>query len=587
MGSQTAAVALLAGLFLSGCNAGPQAARSSEAVPYTEAAARVSIVPYPRVLHARAGWFTWHDPISISAPTGAERREAAFVVSLLQHHGIAASVSDRTAGIRLRIDPRARDLGEEGYALESSSGGIEVRAGGAAGLFYGIQTLEQLTAFAPGQPPRTELVSVRDRPAYRWRGIHLDVSRHFFDVATVERYIDLAAHYKLNVLHWHLTDDRAWRLQIRAYPLLTREASYTQSDVRGVVAYAQARHVTVVPEIEMPGHLSAALAAYPALAGTRRFETTVLREVLELFPSRYVHIGGDEVLYTPARAAFMRNIATFLEAHHRIPIAWDDVLAAHPDPAVTLTVWHAAAGAAASNAGHDFVMSPDGPLYFDAYQGDRRGEPPAAPHLSTLSLVYDYDPMPDAPSVAFRSHLLGVQANIWTEKIVGPDRLFYMALPRELALAEIAWDTPARKNWDRFVGSLPAQFAWLDARGYVYRVPNVSFAIAERSARFAARPGSVQSAIAAIPLRAVHVGLSVPLEHASIHYTTDGSEPTLASPEFRTSVSFALRAHAPLLVRAAAYLPGGRRSATTECVFVYGTPPPSYRSRWFSGLVSP
>ena len=548
----------------------------------------ISIVPYPRMLDAHAGAYVWHIPVSISGTSDAERSEATNVAALFARHGIASTeVFGKPADVRLRIDPADRSLGAEGYALEAGARGIEVRAAGGAGLFYGLQTLEQLTTFAPGRAPRTARVSVRDRPAYRWRGIHLDVSRHFFSVRTVERYIDLAAHWKLNMLHWHLTDDRAWRLEIRAYPRLAPGARYTQRDVRAIVAYARRRHVTVVPEIEMPGHQSAALAAYPGLAGTRRFELTVLREVLQLFPGRYVHIGGDEVQYTPARASFMRDVARFLELHHRTPIAWDDLLAAHPGANVALTVWHGAAGVARGTAAHDLVMSPDGPLYFDAYQGDRRQEPVAAPHLSTLSLVYDYDPLPDRASASFRAHLLGVQANVWTEKIEAEDHLFYMVLPRELALAEIAWDVPARKNWNRFLSSLPAQFAWLDEHGYRYRIPNVAFDVAERSARFAARPGSVQSAVAIVPERSVHLTLSVPLRGAGIHYTVDGSEPTLASAQFRAALKLTLRPHARVVVRAAAFLRDGRHGASSECLFVYGNAPASYRSRSWRGLVSP
>lgn len=477
--------------------------------------------------------------------------------------------------VRTQIDARAAGGHAEGYELRVGERAILLRATDRAGLFYGQQTLAQLTQQRGGRRLVPAAVIV-DWPRYRWRGIHLDVARHFFDVATVEKFIDLAAHYKLNVFHWHLTDDQAWRLQVRAYPGLTARGSfYTQSQVREIVRYASRRYITVVPEIEMPAHATAARRVAPL---TGQFAQTVLGEVFALFPGPFVHLGGDEVRWNPQNIGFMRSVQQFARARGKRALLWDD---AFPGAAVAGTiaeVWHTDARARAlSQSGRDIVMAPDGPLYFDAAQGDRKQEPAAAPHMSTLDDAYSYTPL-------HVSGIIGVEATLWSEKIATPEHLFYMALPRELALAELAWTPPARKNWSSFLARLPDQFAWLDAHGYVYRLPNVLFRISARQVSFASMPGEPNTAIARTSDATVRVELDPLVSSTSIAYTIDGTSPTKHSKRY--TGPFSVNAAPQLTIRAVAITPNGRASATSGCKILRVALVPAGSRSWLS-IVSP
>ena len=468
--------------------------------------------------------------------------------------------------------------GPEAYVLDVDARGIRIRYASPAGGFYATRTLMQLTQGA-GRARQTPFVHVSDWPAYRWRGVHLDVSRHFFSVAVVEQMIDLAAHYKLNVFHWHLTDDAAWRLQVRGYPRLAAAQSYSPQDVARVVAFARKRFVTVVPEIEVPGHNTAALKAYRAQARTQRFWQTVAAHVREGFPGAYMHLGGDEVHYTPALARRLNAVAHDVVASGRAPVVWDDAAGAAPPPATVYMVWRRYSGLrAALRSGHRVVVSPDGPYYFDAYQGNRAQEPPASPHLATLEEVYDYDP-PTGPTV------LGVQANVWTEKIATPAHLTYMVFPRLLAFSENAWTPPRRKSWPRFLAGLPAQLQWLRSQRVVFRIPGV--AVRVTGARFFSQPGNVTAARAKTSRHDVRVTLLAPLRGAGIYFTTDGSVPSARSPRYRAPLLLHATT-APLRLRAVAVLDDGRAGAPVECAIVYdpalqpGAGAPSWES-----LVSP
>ena len=505
----------------------------------------LSVVPQPRELQRGAGTFVWR------------RNDEPHVV---------------------RDSNLARLRGREAYAVRVDADGIHIRAASAAAEFYATRTLMQLTRFHAGVR-ETAFVRVTDWPAYRWRGIHLDVSRHFCPVPAVEQVIDLAAHYKLNVFHWHLTDDQAWRLQIRTYPRLAAPASYSPQDVARVLAFARKRFVTVVPEIEVPGHNRAARAAYPAQAGTERFWKTIAAEVRAEFPGSYVHLGGDEVRYTPAIARRLNALARETIVQGRTPVVWDDAAAAAPPRATVYMVWRRYSGLEpALHSGHPVVLTPDGPYYFDAYQGSRTLEPPASPHLATLEEVYDYDP-PTGASV------LGVQANVWTEKIATQAHLTYMLFPRLLAFSESAWTPRERKSWPRFVAALPAQLQWLHAQHVVFRIPGVAVGIA--GARFFSQPGNATAAVAKTRRRDVRVVLSVPLAGARIYFTTDGSVPSARSALYRAPLRFRVSG-APLRLRAVAILDDGRTGAPVECAIVSdsGLPARAGASSWES-LVSP
>ncbi|HEX3462755.1 MAG TPA: family 20 glycosylhydrolase [Candidatus Elarobacter sp.] len=529
----------------------------------------LSIVPQPRFVKWEAGSYRWpHEP-----PDGA-------TVELLAH-----------------ADPR---LGYEGYELIVRSDRVTMRANTRAGLFYARQTLDQIS-WRSADGVHSAAVAIVDRPEYRWRGIHLDVARHFFPVRVVERYIDVAAHYKLNVFHWHLTDDQGWRLPSRRYPALTSPSSYSAADVRAVVQYAAARHVTVVPEIDMPAHADAALRAYPELScgedalctsgAGLRFARTVLGEAAALFPSHYVHVGGDEVPWPASRSqpTFTGELERELAAHQRRLAGWDEIATPRLSHDALLTVWRGRQRAALLARGGNDVVIASAPLYFDAAQGDPAQEPPATRHMATLEEVYSDAVIPPRLDPASAHHVIGVQANLWTEHIATEPQLFTMLLPRALALAEIAWTPRERKSWPSFEARLPAQLAWLEAHGYPFRIPNVAFAITGGAVRFAAVPAHVQAVRVRTSSPSLTIALSVPLRDATIRYTTDGAAPNSVSPVYQKP--FAVHAgETPLRIRAAAFYIN-RRGAETESVIVRVAPSlmrprPGDSATWMS-LVSP
>jgi len=467
----------------------------------------LGIIPRPRKLETRTGTFTlrprtviWTD--AASAATGrqlARYLEPATGFALDVRTGAApAGASDV---IELRRDASlATTLGQEGYRLSVRPGRVVARAAGDAGLFYAVQTMRQLLPAAVfREAPVASVawtmpaVEIEDAPRFQWRGAHLDVGRHFMPKEFVKKYIDLLALHKLNTFHWHLTDDQGWRLEIRKYPRLTQVGAwrgatvegfgfvvpavkmnvdttklkydmtptggfYTQDDAREIVAYAAARHVTVVPEIEMPGHARAAIAAYPALGvtgdtipvqthwgitpyilnadeSTIRFMQDVLTEVMEIFPSRYIHVGGDEAdkalwKTTPRIQARIKELGlkdehglqswiigrmdAFLTQHGRRLVGWDEILEGGLAPNATVMSWRGVdGGIAAARAGHDVVMAPMNRTYFDHVQStDRSKEPPGIPLLTLLDSAYTFEPVPPALTPAESRHILGAQAQL-------------------------------------------------------------------------------------------------------------------------------------------------------------------------------
>ena len=590
-------VALLCALGVFGCGpflapraqiAGPVRAQSTLAALARDDTAPVTVVPWPESVRRGSGSYRWPRIVRIAADPAVASATVGALVTMLRDHGLGASAGGDSAAesdIVISPAPAGSDLGNEGYRLDVGTGGVHIAAAGGAGFFYAVQTLDQLIAH-DGGAVSSPIVAIEDRPQLRWRGIELDVSRHFFPVSTVERYIDVAAHYKLNVFHWHLADDEGWRLEIRRFPrLASRDQSYTQDQVRGVVAYARRRFVTVVPEIEVPGHSRAAIDAYPSLGCSEAdhpatycpssyaisFLTDVFTEVLDLFPSEYVHIGSDEVDVRQWRRSeaeravadhhlgsvaaiqsyMAGRIASFLQSRGRKTIAWDDLLESGMPSGVTAMVWRDVRFARrAAVLGHDVIVTPDGPLYFDAYQGDRAQEPSAMRYVSTLENVYDFDPAKGLEDIGLR-RLLGVQANLWTEQIATTDHLFYMLLPRELALAEIAWSRKDRRDWTSFLERLPAQFRWLGGHGYPYRVPDVAFSVGGRGVRFREVADMRQAADVVTDGANVAVSMSAPID-GTIRFTIDGAVPSAQSRRYshpfdvdlgRGSVTIAARAY--------------------------------------------
>jgi hexosaminidase len=427
-------------------------------------------------------------------------------------------------------------LGKEGYSIDISKTQVFIKATSASGFFYGLQTLFQLL------PPDIEdqksvqksaysvpVVSIKDMPRFGYRGLHLDVGRHMFPVEFIKKYIDLMAMYKMNTFHWHLTEDQGWRIEIKKYPKLTQIGSiregtqigksdeidsipysgfYTQDQARDIVAYAASKYITVIPEIEMPGHSVAALTAYPALACTSGpfevrtlwgvaddiccagndsvflFFQDVLTEIMDIFPSTYIHIGGDEApkvrwkscMKCQARikteglkneaelqSYFIKRIEKFIVSKNRRLIGWDEILEGGLAPEATVMAWRGIQAAIdAATQGHDAIMTPVDYCYFDYYQGDPATEPEAFGGHLTLKTVYSYNPVPPVLTPEQAKHIIGVQGNVWTEYIRTPEAVEYKAFPRAIALAEVAWSQQNRRDWDDFINRMDNQFMRLD-----------------------------------------------------------------------------------------------------------------------------
>ena len=500
------------------------------------AVAALALVPWPSRVTPGAGAFTLTIATVIVADAGLANVADGFARRVQPATGFeyVARVGGTPKGssvIEFRLDGSlAKALGDEGYRLEVTPRRVTVRAASAAGAFFATQTMRQLLPASIERQARVRgvawtmpAVSIEDVPRFSWRGAHLDVSRHFMPKQFVKRYLDLMALHKLNRFHWHLTDDQGWRLEIRKYPKLTEVGAwrsgtlvgdlhadttkrqyddvphggfYTQDDVREVVAYAAERFITVVPEIEMPGHAQAAIAAYPELGNVTRplqvlrlwgegedvlnasprtvaFMQDVLAEVLELFPSPWIHVGGDEVQKGPWKESpvmqaqirelglsgehelqswFIRQMDRWLTTKGRRLIGWDEILEGGLAPNATVMSWRGDDGAiAAANGGHDAVLTPTHHTYFDYYQSkDRAREPHAIGGFLPLDSVYTWDPIPKAIAPDKLSRILGVQGQIWTEYIPDGRAVEYMAFPRMSALAEVAWTPVAGRDLAKF-----------------------------------------------------------------------------------------------------------------------------------------
>lgn len=505
----------------------------------------VSIVPAPRDLVRTSGQFTVTTDTKVISDAGSEAEAVAqYFVDLLQRTGGPALRTDATSpvegSISFRLVADKSSMADEAYTLVISPGGVSVSAADPRGLFYGAVTLWQLITGARSGEASLPAMKIDDAPRFQWRGLMLDSARHFQSPEFVKQFIDWMALHKLNTLHWHLVDDQAWRLEIKKYPKLTSVGAwrvpagaaaasdidpatgkprlhggyYTQDQVREIVAYAAQRHITIVPEIEMPGHASAPVAAYPELGVTGKhppivpadwgvystlynvddstfaFLEDVLTEVMELFPGQYIHVGGDEAVKDEWKASpkiqaqmrklgikdehalqswFIQRMEKFLSAHGRKLIGWDEILEGGLAPNATVMSWRGIDGAvAAATAGHDAVLAPQPALYFDNRQNGPNDPSPGRGWVISLEDVYKFDPAPAALQPDQLKHILGVQAPIFTEHMRTEDRVEYMTFPRAAALAEVAWSPAARRDWDDFQARLPAQLQRYDALGIRY-----------------------------------------------------------------------------------------------------------------------
>lgn len=513
------------------------------------------IIPEPVKMENRRGNFRMQGRIELSVPREHQQLVAhgqylkeyleriPGVTVFVKEFNAGQSLPDR--GIILGLDP-ATDK-SEGYVLDVSSRRIHITGNDAAGVFYGIQSLRQLLpeeledsrSAAALSRVKISGVYIEDYPQFGYRGMHLDVARHFFDMEFIKKYLDLMALHKMNTFHWHLTEDQGWRIEIKKYPLLTEVGawrketlighggrppfefdgqpyggSYTQDEIREVVAYAAARHITVIPEIEMPGHATAALAAYPELgctggpyevetrwgvfedafcAGndyTFEFLENVLSEVVELFPSQYIHIGGDECLKNrweecpecqqrirqegladeeELQSYFIRRIEKFLLSRGRNIIGWDEILEGGLAPQATVMSWRGVSGGIeAARQGHDVILTPVSHCYLDYYQADPASEPLAIGGYLTLRQVYTFNPVPPELNEEEAKHILGGQGNVWTEYMKTSDHVEYMAYPRAIALAEVLWSPRNKHDFDDFQQRLQNHLNRLDAMGVNY-----------------------------------------------------------------------------------------------------------------------
>ncbi len=519
----------------------------------------VAIIPRPVQMSRRTGTFVL-TASTVIVTDRATRQIGYQLADWLQpatgyRLSVASAAGSTARVISLQLDSTLSRLGDEGYRLSVTGTRITIRAYRPAGAFYGVETLRQLLPFeifraAPvtGVTWSAPAVDIEDTPRFPWRGAHLDVSRSFMPKEFVKKYIDLLALHKLNRFHWHLTDDQGWRLEIVKYPRLTSVGAwrsqtlvgiqhsykdttqwvfdgrphggfYTQDDAREIVAYAKARFVTVVPEIEMPGHAQAAIAAYPWLGNTGQqlevltrfgvnpnilnpsdsaihFMQDVLTEVLAIFPSRWIHTGGDEApkdqwKVSPVAQARIKELglrdenqlqswmtaqmSRWLEARGRALIGWDEILEGGTEglaPNAVVMSWRGMdGGIAAAQAGHDVVMTPTSNTYFDYYQSqDTAHEPPAIGGFLPVETVYAFDPVPPALDSVQAKRILGTQGQIWTEYQRTPKNVEYMVFPRLVALAEVAWTPKDQRNYADFSARLAKHVTRLGVLDVNYRV---------------------------------------------------------------------------------------------------------------------
>lgn len=552
-----------------------------------------NIIPRPQHIECREGRFTLTDRCPIVADTADAglRRIAGFLNERLRTAaGFELKVEAEADGPAVRL-AAVPGLGPEAYRLESGSAGVRIEYSDPAGAFYGLQTLLQMLppeiyadSRQRGVKWSVPWVRIEDAPRFAYRGMHLDVCSHFFDTDYLKRYIDLMAMHKVNRFHWHLTEDQGWRIEIERYPLLTEKGSvrretvigthrseiydgqpyggfYTQDEIREIVRYASERFVTVIPEIEMPGHALAAISCYPELScgleehyepatkwgifrqvycpkeETFRFLENVLDEVFELFPSQVIHIGGDECPKKSwkqcphcqslirrlglrdeyeLQSYFIRRMERFVNSRGREIIGWDEILQGGLAPNAKVMSWLGEQGGIeAARQRHEAVMAPHTRYYLDYYQADPDTEAISMGHLVPLRTVYDYEPVPEVLTEEEKPYIIGVEGCVWTEYMPDPQRVEYMAWPRMTAIAESGWSS-ADKDWDDFTRRLEHHFGRLDEL-------HVGYCRAFFDPHITLHKDGAYTCVAVL-------GVDAP--DAEIRYTLDGTEPTAESARY-------------------------------------------------------
>lgn len=593
------------------------AALSAFASVAAAAAPAWSLLPQPAEAHPAArGAVTVSDGDRVLVQGGDAQalalvqRFAALVATTRGLHLRVETAADKSspAAIVFRLDPHADVANDAGYRIAIGDGKIEVTARTTRGLFYGGVTVWQLLTpdATRNTPAHIADGSIVDHPRFAWRGLMLDSARHFQSVADIKKLLDWMSLHKLNVLHWHLSDDQGWRLQIPQYPELARIGAcrkavgpdaaltggpdkpycgfYTDAEVRDIVHYAAERFIEVVPEIDIPGHSQAAIASYPWLgvggkrppvstdwgintwllkpdARSLKFVDNVMDHVMALFPSKYIHIGGDEAAKDQWEASpevrahmkalglknmdqlqgwFTTQVANHLQKHGRVAVGWDEILRGKVPASAVVMSWNAPSGAVqALRQGHDVVMSSSPTLYLDHYQSNLHDEPPGRPDVESLEDVYDYNPVPDGATAAEARHILGVQANLWAEYVPTFARVQHAVFPRIAALSEIAWSPASTHDWHSFLERVPAELAR-------YRELGIDYADSAFAPAFALSEGTKGT---------IEVALSNQTDFGTIRYTTDGAAPTVASIAYSKPLSFP--ANKATTLRAATFAPDG------------------------------
>jgi hexosaminidase len=544
----------------------------------------INIIPKPSIIKPGDGYFELNSKTKFVVRNDEERKLVEiFNDYLKKNYDFSIETISKAGDKKNKIIfyPPGIDtpLPPENYMLHISKDFIGIAAQNQ-GKFYALQSLIQMIPVDFKKKAKIPAADITDAPRFPYRGMHLDVARHFFPVEFVKKYIDLMAQYKFNYFHWHLTEDQGWRIEIKKYPRLTEigskrketvkgrtltpyvgdgvpvEGFYTQEQIKEVVAYAKAKYITVIPEIELPGHSSAALAAYPNLGCKENYEykvqTTwgifkevycpkeetfqfledVLAETIALFPdSPYIHIGGDEVLKDfwkesafvqelkakenlkdehEVQSYFIRRIEKFINSKGKRMIGWDEILEGGLAPNATVMSWRGMKGGIeAAKAKHDVIMTPTDFAYLDYGQGDPRTEPVHIGGYLTLQKVYSFEPLPKELTEDERKYILGGQGNVWTEYMKTPDKVEYMVFPRMLALAEAVWSMPENRNFEDFQKRLSYHFTLLDKQNVSYRIPE---------------PTGLQNVL--LSGETAEIKLDSILPNGKIFYTVDGTEPT-------------------------------------------------------------
>jgi hexosaminidase len=571
-------------------------------------AQEISIVPLPAKVEKLKGNFVVSEKTKIWIEPGKEMQSLGDLLSATINGQTGLKLSATWKMTRdipkslIQLETKKDFSTEEGYNLFIKSNLIKITAKNGTGIFYALQSLFQLMPTAANSNKISlPCSSIQDYPRFKWRGVHLDVSRHFFPVAFIKKYIDMLSLYKMNTFHWHLTDDQGWRIEIKKYPKLTEVAAwrkdadgityggfYTQDQIKEVVAYAKKHYITVVPEIEMPGHALAALAAYPEysctggpfLVGniwgvledvfcagnekTFEFLQDVLTEVFDLFPGEIIHVGGDEVpkvrwkdcikCQTRIKTAnlkdeselqsyFTQRIEKFINSKGRKIIGWDEILEGGLAPNALVMSWRGIdGGIAAAKAKHFVVMSPGTHCYFD-YNQAHYNEPKGIGGYITLEKVYSYEPVPDVLNNEEAKYILGAQANLWTEYISMTDHLEYMLMPRMIALSEVLWSTKESRNLKDFIDRMSRQYSLLASKNINFRFPSPL-------------PDETELLIKKSQIFKLDRAIS----NSLITYTLDGREPTITSSKYIEP----LEVQNSIFIKTKVFLPNEKSSQTSS-----------------------